>query len=124
MPTAALVSRRKEWECMDKPPFVQNPACISVRCHRRSAIGAKNQQQEEVTMRFWVLALCFAGLTSNQALAQEMTFAIVDADRSGLISIEEVEAAGLEWTPEEFAAADADADEYLNQEEFETAIAR
>jgi hypothetical protein len=41
-----------------------------------------------------------------------------------LISIEEVEAARLDWTPEEFAAADTDADEYLNQEEFEAAIAQ
>jgi EF hand len=75
-------------------------------------------------MRFWVFALCFAGLISRPALAAEMTFAAVDADGSGLISIEEVEAAGLGWTAEEFAAADTDADEYLNQEEFEVAIAR
>lgn len=75
-------------------------------------------------MRFWVLAFCFAGLMPKPALAAEVTFAIVDADRSGLISIEEVEAAGLGWTMEEFAAADTDADEYLNQEEFEAAIAQ
>jgi hypothetical protein len=30
----------------------------------------------------------------------------------------------LDWTLEEFAAADTDADEYLNQEEFEAAIAQ
>ena len=75
-------------------------------------------------MRFWVFALCFAGLMSSPALAAEMTFATVDADRSGLISIEEVEAAGLDWTMEKFTAADTDADEYLNQEEFEAAIAQ
>lgn len=75
-------------------------------------------------MRFWVLALGFAGLMSRPALGAEVAFAIVDADRSGLISVEEVEAAGLNWTPEEFAAADTDADEYLNQEEFEAAIAQ
>lgn len=75
-------------------------------------------------MRFWVLAFCFAGLMSRSVLAAEITFAAVDADGSGLISIEEVEAAGLDWTAEEFAAADTDADEYLNQEEFEAAIAQ
>jgi hypothetical protein len=77
-----------------------------------------------MTMKIWVLAICLAGLISRPAFAAEVTFAIVDADRSGLISIEEVEAAGLDWTAEEFAAADADADEYLNQEEFEAAIAQ
>ena len=60
-------------------------------------------------MRFWVFASCFACLTSTSALSAEVTFAIVDADGSGLVSIEEVEAAGLGWTAEEFAAADADA---------------
>jgi hypothetical protein len=75
-------------------------------------------------MRIWILAFCFAGLASKPALAAEVAFAMVDADRSGLISIEEVETAGLDWTLEEFAAADTDADEYLNQEEFEAAIAQ
>lgn len=75
-------------------------------------------------MRVWVMVFCFAGLMSTPAHAAEITFATVDADRSGLISIEEVEAADLDWTPEEFVAADTDADEYLNQEEFEAAIAR
>lgn len=75
-------------------------------------------------MRFSVLAFCIAGLVSGAALSAEVTFATVDADRSGLISIEEVEAAGLGWTPEEFVAADTDADDYLNPEEFEQAIAR
>jgi len=75
-------------------------------------------------MRFWVFALCFAGLISRSAFAAELTFAAVDVDGSGLISIEEVEAAGLDWTAEEFAAADMDADEYLNQEEFEAAVAQ
>jgi hypothetical protein len=75
-------------------------------------------------MRFWALVLGLAGLIFGPALAAEITFAVVDADQSGLISIEEVEAAGLGWTPEEFAAADSDADEYLNQEEFEAAITR
>jgi hypothetical protein len=77
-----------------------------------------------MTMRSWVFALCFSGLISSSAIAAEITFATVDVDGSGLISIEEVEAAVLDWTAEEFAAADADADEYLNQEEFEAAIAQ
>jgi Ca2+-binding EF-hand superfamily protein len=75
-------------------------------------------------MRFWVLALCLAGLLARPAHAAEITFALVDADGSGLISIEEIEAAGLDWTPEKFAAADTDEDGYLNQEEFEAAIAQ
>lgn len=75
-------------------------------------------------MRFWVFAICLAYLISRPVLAAEITFAAVDIDGSGLISIEEVEAAGLDWTAEEFALADMDADEYLNQEEFEAAIAQ
>jgi len=77
-----------------------------------------------MTMRFWVFGFCLAGLISSSAIAAEFTFATVDADGSGLVSIEEVEAAGLDWTAEEFAAADTDGDEYLNQEEFEAAIAQ
>jgi hypothetical protein len=109
---------------MDKPPIVQNPACISGRYHRRSVTWSEQAKPEEMTMSFWVVAFCFAGLMLTPAHAAEITFAVVDADRSGLISIEEVEAARLDWTPEEFAAADTDADEYLNQEEFEAAIAQ
>jgi hypothetical protein len=75
-------------------------------------------------MKVLVLAFVLAGMITKAAVAAELTFATVDADRSGLVSIEEVEAAGLEWTAEEFAAADADADGYLNPEEFEAAISQ
>jgi Ca2+-binding EF-hand superfamily protein len=53
-----------------------------------------------------------------------MNFAVVDADGSGLVSIEETTAAGWEWTEEQFAAADSDGDGYLNVEEFAAAAAK
>ena len=75
-------------------------------------------------MRILVLALSLAGLAAMPALAAEMEFAIVDADGSGLVSLEEASAAGWEWTDEEFAEADADADGYLNEEEFTAVVAQ
>lgn len=69
-------------------------------------------------MKMLVLALTLAGLASAPALAAEEDFTSVDSDRSGLVSIEEAKAAGLDWSEEEFAEADVDGDGYLNAEEF------
>lgn len=75
-------------------------------------------------MKILVLALSLVGLAAMPALAAEMDFAVVDADGSGLVSLEEATAAGWEWTAEDFAAADADADGYLNADEFAAASAQ
>jgi Ca2+-binding EF-hand superfamily protein len=73
-------------------------------------------------MRLLVIALGAACLFVAPVLAQEIDFATVDADGSGLVSVEEIEAAGIELSEEEFAEADADADGYLNEEEFKVAM--
>jgi Ca2+-binding EF-hand superfamily protein len=75
-------------------------------------------------MKMLVVALGLAGLLAAPVLAAEMNFAVVDADGSGLVSIEEATAAGWEWTEEQFAAADSDGDGYLNVEEFAAAAAK
>lgn len=74
-------------------------------------------------MKKLVFALGVAGFAAMPALAAEMEFAQVDTDNSDLVSTEELEAASLELSEEEFAAADADADGYLNAEEFAVAVA-
>lgn len=73
-------------------------------------------------MKMLVVALGLAGLVATPALAAEMDFSVVDADGSELVSMEEAAAAGWEWSEEEFAAADADADGYLNEQEFTAAV--
>jgi hypothetical protein len=78
----------------------------------------------ETIMKMLVVALGLAGLLAAPVLAAEMNFAVVDADGSGLVSIEETTAAGWEWTEEQFAAADSDGDGYLNVEEFAAAAAK
>jgi Ca2+-binding EF-hand superfamily protein len=72
-------------------------------------------------MRLLALASVVIGLTAAPVLAQELEFAAVDTDGSGLVSVEEIEAAGWELSEEEFMEADADADGYLNEEEFKVA---
>jgi len=72
-------------------------------------------------MKMLVVALGLASLAVAPALAQEPGFPAVDADGSGLVSLEEAQAAG--WTEEKFFAADTDGDEYLNPDEFAAATA-
>ena len=72
-------------------------------------------------MKMLVVALGLVGLAVAPALAQETEFAVVDADGSGLVSIEEAQDAG--WSEEEFFEADADGDEYLNPDEVAAATA-
>ncbi len=74
-------------------------------------------------MKVLVLALGLVGLAGAPVLAAEMDFAKVDTDGSELVSMEEATAAGWEWSDEEFAAADADSDGFLNAEEFANATA-
>jgi hypothetical protein len=76
---------------------------------------------KETVMRMLVLALGVAGLVAVPALAAEVEFVRVDTDGSGLVSVEEIAAAGWELSEEKFAEADADADGYLNADEFKVA---
>jgi len=57
------------------------------------------------------------------AFAQAADFATADADSSGAVSWEEVQAALPDVTEEQFKAADADANGDLSEEEFATLTA-
>ena len=58
------------------------------------------------------------GFTAFAAHAQELGFAVVDADASGTVTLEEATLAGWEWTEEQFATADGDGDGVLSEVEF------
>ncbi len=57
---------------------------------------------------------------ASPALAQDkmLDFATIDADASGAVTWEEVQAAAPDMTEEAFKAADADASGDLSEEEF------
>lgn len=79
-------------------------------------------------MKRIVLALAVAGFASLSVLsmsaqAAETDFAMVDTDADGMVSLEEVTAAGWDWSEEQFDEADADGDGALNSEEFAAATA-
>lgn len=57
------------------------------------------------------------------AFAQAADFATVDADASGAVTWEEVQAAIPDLTQDQFKAADADGSGDLSQDEFAKAIA-
>lgn len=63
-----------------------------------------------------------AALTTTAAFAQEadVSFADVDANADGKLSVEEVQAVAPDVTEDEFASYDADADGYLQEPEFDT----
>lgn len=56
------------------------------------------------------------------ANAQTVDFATVDADASGEATMEELTAAGVTVTDEQFAAADADASGGLSEAEFAVVV--
>jgi hypothetical protein len=72
-------------------------------------------------MRHILATLTLVAFTAP-ALAQAMDFATIDADASGTVTWEEVQAAAPDLTEEDFKAADADASGDLSEDEF-TAIA-
>ncbi len=69
-------------------------------------------------MKKLLLTLAVAGLTTLNAHAAEIEFASVDTDVDGFVSIDEVLAAGIEWTEEQYFEGDVDEDGMLNEEEF------
>ncbi len=68
-------------------------------------------------MKTILATLAFAALVSP-ALAQMADFATVDADGSGTVTWEEVQAAMPDVTEDQFKAADADGSGDLSQDEF------
>ena len=68
------------------------------------------------------IALSFAilGLSAGAAFAQmDMSFADVDTDASGEVSLAELQVHWPDVTPEEFAAADSDTSSGLSADEFD-----
>ena len=68
-------------------------------------------------MRHILATLTVVAFTAP-ALAQAMEFATIDADASGTVTWEEVQAALPDLTEEQFQAADADGSGDLSEEEF------
>lgn len=64
------------------------------------------------------LAAVAALAMGGSAFAQGLDFASLDADASGTISIEELQVAIPDITPESFALLDSDGDGVLSEQEF------
>ena len=79
-------------------------------------------------MKKLVFALTVLGLAASpalvtsQAMASTMDFKSVDADGDGQVTLVEAKDAGIEWTEEQFAAADTDGSGGLSEEEFNAVI--
>ena len=74
-------------------------------------------------MKKIILTLSLVGFAAAPALAQMADFQSADADGDGLVTMTEAADVGYEWTPEQFAQADANGDGGLSEEEFTTATA-
>jgi len=72
-------------------------------------------------MKKFILALTLSIFAGSAAFAQA-SFATIDADRNGGITMEEARAAGMPWTEEQFSAADKDQSGMLDEAEFAAAI--
>lgn len=65
-----------------------------------------------------LIALTTLIALSTPALAQDETFAALDADSDGVISMEELMVAMPDLTEADYTAADSDGDGGLSEEEF------
>ena len=70
-----------------------------------------------------ILATLAVVAFASPAFAQMADFATVDADASGTVTWEEVQAALPDVTQEQYTAADADSSGDLSEEEFATLTA-
>lgn len=73
-------------------------------------------------MKHLLAAIAVAGFVAP-AFAQAPDFATADADQSGAVTLEELQAVMPDATQESFTAADADASGDLSEEEFATVTA-
>jgi len=71
-------------------------------------------------MKKLVFALLLMAAAPASAAAD---FAKVDGDGDGQVTLEELTAAGVSWTSEQFTAADADQSRTLSKAEYEAATA-
>lgn len=71
-------------------------------------------------MKRLLTALAIIGFASTSAIAQA-SFASIDVNQDGGITLQEANAAGLPWTPEEFKAVDQDKNGALDVDEFASA---
>lgn len=72
-------------------------------------------------MKKLILALTLSVLATASVFAQA-SFASIDTDRNGGITMDEAKAAGLPWTEDQFQAADKDRNGMLDEAEFTAAI--
>ena len=72
-------------------------------------------------MKKIVLALALVAASSISAFAQASDFAAVDTDGDGVVNLEEAQAAGYEFTDEQWTEADANGDGVLDEEEYSAA---
>ena len=69
-------------------------------------------------MKKLVFALAALGIAASPALAATMDFKSIDTDGDGQITLIEASQAGIDWTAEQFAAADTDQSGGLSEDEF------
>ena len=70
------------------------------------------------------LVIAFALLAAAPVFAIAASdFAKIDADGDGHVKIDELRASGINWTEDEFSAADSDGDGALSEPEFDQHIA-
>ncbi|MCT8999054.1 hypothetical protein [Chelativorans intermedius] len=72
-------------------------------------------------MKHLLIVIAAAGFAAP-AFAQAADFATVDADQSGTVSMEELQAAMPDVTEEAFTAADTDGSGDLSEDEFNAAF--
>lgn len=72
-------------------------------------------------MKHLLIVIAAAGFAAP-AFAQAADFAAVDADQSGTVSMEELQAAMPDVTEEAFTAADTDGSGDLSEDEFNAAF--
>ena len=72
-------------------------------------------------MKKLILALTLSTFAASAAFAQA-TFAEIDEDANGSVTLEEANGAGIPWTEDQFNLADKNGDGALDEEEFTAAV--
>ncbi|MEZ5870748.1 MAG: hypothetical protein R3D32_02660 [Nitratireductor sp.] len=73
-------------------------------------------------MKKLILAFAFAGFAAAPALAADMaSFSAADANADGIVTMEEGNAVGANWTEEQFKAADTNGNGSLSEAEYNAA---
>ena len=73
-------------------------------------------------MKKLILAFAFGTFAAAPALAADMaSFSTADANADGMVTMEEGNAAGANWTEDQFKAADTDGNGSLSEAEYNAA---